>query len=319
MRRHAEAMADRGYVGELETEECRFAVTQAEMFVDAKKIDIDVLTNYSKKMELETLNGNLNAARAKLAADEERAKMDAIRRDLAIEELSYCTLKAEKRVGDPPLGGQMAEYARDRRGRHRAQGPCPVAHAGPVQDASEGRHSRIRGRPRGAGTGADAKLVGCAEEYFELNHLEIARGRWLTRRDRGKKVVVLADDTAKRLFPFENPLGKTIWVGSEFSVVIGQTRPRMAAAAIGGSFDARDYNLDAYIPLETLRHRVAEEVARVHGVRPASHPRAEWQSRRQGVESRGSRGAVRVRAAAYEPPDEAHRMIECSRAGSVDN
>ncbi len=107
---------------------------------------------------------------------------------------------------------------------------------------------------------ADAKLVGCAEEYFELNHLEMARGRWLTPRDRGKKVVVLADDTAKRLFPFENPLGKSIWVGAEFYVVIGQTKPRTASAAIGGSFDSRDYNLDAYIPLETLRHRVGDLV-----------------------------------------------------------
>ena len=107
---------------------------------------------------------------------------------------------------------------------------------------------------------ADAKLVGCVEDYRELNQLEIARGRWLTPRDRGKKVVVLADDTAKRLFPFENPIGQTIWVGSEFYVVIGQTKPRTASAAIGGSLDARDYNLDAYIPLKTLRHRVGDLV-----------------------------------------------------------
>ena len=107
---------------------------------------------------------------------------------------------------------------------------------------------------------ADAKLVGCSEEYLELNQLEIARGRWLTPRDRGTKVVVLADDTAKRLFPFENPIGQTIWVGSEFYGVIGQTKPRMASAAIGGSLEARDYNLDAYISLETLRHRVGDLV-----------------------------------------------------------
>ncbi|MBL7039656.1 MAG: ABC transporter permease [Pirellulaceae bacterium] len=107
---------------------------------------------------------------------------------------------------------------------------------------------------------ADAKLVGCVEDYLQLNQLEIARGRWLTPRDRGKKVVVLADDTAKRLFPFENPIGQTIWVGSEFYVVIGQTKPRTASAAIGGSLDARDYNLDAYIPLKTLRHRVGDLV-----------------------------------------------------------
>jgi len=107
---------------------------------------------------------------------------------------------------------------------------------------------------------ADAKLVGCAEEYLELNRLEIARGRWLTPRDRGKKVVVLAHDAAKRLFPYEDPIGRTIWVGSEFYVVIGQTKPRMASAAIGGSLDAREYNLDAYIPLKTMRHRVGDLV-----------------------------------------------------------
>jgi putative ABC transport system permease protein len=107
---------------------------------------------------------------------------------------------------------------------------------------------------------ADAKLVGCVEEYLELNRLEIARGRWLTPRDCGKKVVVLAHDSAKRLFPYENPIGRTIWVGSEFYVVIGQTKPRMASAAIGGSLDAREYNLDAYIPLKTLRHRVGDLV-----------------------------------------------------------
>lgn len=107
---------------------------------------------------------------------------------------------------------------------------------------------------------ADAKLVGCVEDYLELNQLEIARGRWLSPRDRGNKVVVLADDSAKRLFPFENPIGQTIWVGSEFYKVIGQTRPRTASAAIGGSLDSRDYNLDAYIPLKTLRHRVGDLV-----------------------------------------------------------
>lgn len=107
---------------------------------------------------------------------------------------------------------------------------------------------------------ADAKLVGCVEDYLTLNQLEIARGRWITPRDRGKKMVVLADETSRRLFPFENPIGQTIWVGSEFYTVIGQTKPRMASAAIGGSLDSRDYNLDSYIPLKTMRHRVGDLV-----------------------------------------------------------
>ncbi|GAB5440382.1 MAG: ABC transporter permease [Fuerstiella sp.] len=107
---------------------------------------------------------------------------------------------------------------------------------------------------------ADAKLVGCVEDYLQLNRLEVARGRWLSSRDRGKKVIVLASETARRLFPFENPIGRTIWVGSEFYTVIGQTKPRQASAAIGGSLDSREYNLDAYIPLRTLRQRVGDLV-----------------------------------------------------------
>lgn len=107
---------------------------------------------------------------------------------------------------------------------------------------------------------ADTKLVGCTEEYLELNQLEIARGRWLAPRDRGEKVVVLASETAKRLFPYENPIGRAIWVGSEFYTVIGQTKARTASAAIGGSLDSRDYNLDAYIPIKTLRQRVGDLV-----------------------------------------------------------
>ena len=106
----------------------------------------------------------------------------------------------------------------------------------------------------------DTKLVGCVQEHLELNQLQIARGRWLTQRDDGKKVIVLAHDTAKKLFPYENPIGKTIWVGSEFYTVVGQTFERTASAAIGGSLDSRDYNLDAYIPLATMRSRVGDLV-----------------------------------------------------------
>jgi multidrug efflux pump subunit AcrA (membrane-fusion protein) len=93
---HAEKMAKRGYVSGLEVEEKTFAVTQAELNVDVKKTQIDVLKRFTRAMELETLNGNLKAARALFAAEEERSKADADRRDLALEELEYCVIKAEK-------------------------------------------------------------------------------------------------------------------------------------------------------------------------------------------------------------------------------
>ena len=106
----------------------------------------------------------------------------------------------------------------------------------------------------------DTKLVGCTEAYFALNRLSLARGRWFSGRDRGENVVVLASETAKNLFPVRNPIGQTVRMGSDRYVVIGQTRERAASAAIGGSLDARDYNLDAYIPLSTLRRRIGDMV-----------------------------------------------------------
>jgi putative ABC transport system permease protein len=45
-------------------------------------------------------------------------------------------------------------------------------------------------------------------------------------------------------------------------VVIGQTKPRTPSAAIGGSLEARDYNLDAYIPLKTLQRWIGDRVIR---------------------------------------------------------
>ncbi|QDV82597.1 ABC transporter permease [Planctomycetes bacterium TBK1r] len=106
----------------------------------------------------------------------------------------------------------------------------------------------------------DAKLVGCTPEHLQLNRLEIARGRWINERDDRENVVVLADGTARRLFPQEDPIGQKVRVESDVYRVIGQTKPREASAAVGGSLDAREYSSDAYIPLKTFQHRVGDQI-----------------------------------------------------------
>jgi len=93
---HAEMMAERGYVSELEVEEKTFAVTRAKLDVEVKETDIEVLEDFTKAEELVTLRGNLNAVTATHAANVERAEADASRRDRAVEELGYCVVKAEK-------------------------------------------------------------------------------------------------------------------------------------------------------------------------------------------------------------------------------
>jgi putative ABC transport system permease protein len=108
----------------------------------------------------------------------------------------------------------------------------------------------------------EARVVGCTPEYFELNHLTMERGRFLTDKDGNppENVAVLGANTAQSLFAYENPVGKAIQIDSDFYVVVGQTAERDPTAAIGGSLDSQDYNLDVYIPLETLRWRIGDTV-----------------------------------------------------------
>ncbi len=109
---------------------------------------------------------------------------------------------------------------------------------------------------------SDIRLVGCTPEYLSMNNLRVAHGRFLTDRDlnRTDNVCVLAYDTARALFPYEDPIGKNIQIEKDFYTIIGETMRREASAGIGGSFSAQDFNKDVYIPLSTLRVRIGDQV-----------------------------------------------------------
>ena len=108
----------------------------------------------------------------------------------------------------------------------------------------------------------EARVVGCTARYLDLNHLSMDLGRFLSDRDENppENVAVLGAATARHLFLYEEPVGKSIQIDSDFYVVVGQTNERDPTAAIGGSLDSQDYNLDVYIPLETLRWRIGDTV-----------------------------------------------------------
>ncbi len=93
---YAKMMAASGYKSELEVEERRFAVSQADLDVKLTETRIDVLERFTKAEELGTLNGDLKAAKAKYEADKERAYADERRLKRAEDELAYCVVKAER-------------------------------------------------------------------------------------------------------------------------------------------------------------------------------------------------------------------------------
>lgn len=108
------------------------------------------------------------------------------------------------------------------------------------------------------------RVVGCSTKYLDMNHLKIGQGRFITDQDetRVENVAVLGAGTTDKLFPYENPIGKTIMVNSQPYQVVGYMKDRMGSAGIGGSLAAQDYNNDIYIPLRTFRSRFGDLIIR---------------------------------------------------------
>ncbi len=118
----------------------------------------------------------------------------------------------------------------------------------------------IRRRFSFAGRMVDGRLVGCTPEYAEVTRLEVDRGHFVTDAELHHKQnhCVLAAETAAKLFPFEDPIGRSIHVEEAYYVVVGVMKHKDATAAIGGSFAAQDFSNDVYIPITTLWSRIGD-------------------------------------------------------------
>ena len=114
----------------------------------------------------------------------------------------------------------------------------------------------------------DGRLVGTSSLYTEMSHIEIDRGRFISAMDNRGALphCVLSAGIAEKLFPSEDPVGKTIRIQGNANdpgfpyEVIGVTKPRGATAAIGGSFSGQDFSSDVYIPIQTLWARMRDIV-----------------------------------------------------------
>jgi putative ABC transport system permease protein len=112
----------------------------------------------------------------------------------------------------------------------------------------------------------DCRLVATTEEYAEVHefddHQVVESGRFLSEEDNRKmlNVCVLGSDIARRMFPFTDPLGKTVRLASQFYEVIGVLKDRMPTGGTGGSQAAEVFDDDVYIPLQTCRVRFGEKI-----------------------------------------------------------
>ena len=120
----------------------------------------------------------------------------------------------------------------------------------------------IRKQFRNLNRTLDGRIVGTTHEYADFTHLEILKGRFLQPADneKWKNYAVLASETARTLFPHEDPIGETIKLGVDFYTIIGVTAERAQSAGVGANLSAQDYNKDVYIPLNTCRARFGDKV-----------------------------------------------------------
>lgn len=112
----------------------------------------------------------------------------------------------------------------------------------------------------------DGRLVGCTPEYKDVTRLEIDRGRFLQAADLEERsnYCVIAAVLASELFPYEDPIGRDIYLpeSRNYYKIIGVLKHRNATAAIGGSLAAQDFSKDIYIPIDTMQKRFGDMVVK---------------------------------------------------------
>src|SRR5829696_5721127 len=120
---------------------------------------------------------------------------------------------------------------------------------------------------RYVGRMAHARVVATTPAYADVHTFDVASGRFLTAEDDIKmsNYIVLGSGIADELFPFEDPLGQTVKLGSSSSnsfyyVVVGVLKDRMPTGGSGGSQAAEEFNNDVYMPLSTCKVRFGENI-----------------------------------------------------------
>jgi ABC-type lipoprotein export system ATPase subunit/ABC-type antimicrobial peptide transport system permease subunit len=107
---------------------------------------------------------------------------------------------------------------------------------------------------------ATSEILGCTLEYMDLYQLKLAAGRFLSELDveHERTVCVLSQELVDKLFPAEDPLGKSVRVGDEYLRVVGVVQPRDRFEGIRNAVRSQDFTDNVYIPITTYWRRFGE-------------------------------------------------------------
>ena len=108
---------------------------------------------------------------------------------------------------------------------------------------------------------ATANAIGTTPDVFDVVNLRLSRGELFSwaHFDKAESVCVVGALAARQLFPFEEPIGQTVKVGTTGSgtavlTIIGVLEPTgLRAGSEGAAMMQRDLDLDIYFPLSLAR------------------------------------------------------------------
>src|SRR5688572_12436808 len=116
----------------------------------------------------------------------------------------------------------------------------------------------------------NANAIATTPEVFEVINLKLARGDFFShvQYDRAQPVCVLGAIAARQLFPYQDPLGQVVQVGSTgravvMLTVIGVLEPTgLRAGADSAGIMLRDIDQDIYFPLKLAQQTFGDAVIR---------------------------------------------------------
>jgi putative ABC transport system permease protein len=104
------------------------------------------------------------------------------------------------------------------------------------------------------GNRRSAKLVGVLPEYFNVSNSNLQQGRMFSESHllNGDPVCIIGRGVQTKLFSKENPIGKKIKCGNQWLEVIGVLEERAVSEEAIAQLGIRDFNMDVYIPAQTM-------------------------------------------------------------------
>ncbi|CAN5865396.1 ABC transporter permease [soil metagenome] len=108
------------------------------------------------------------------------------------------------------------------------------------------------------------KVVGVDSTYFNVSNMHLAEGAPFNPRhfQGALPVAIIGQGVKSRFFTSENPLGRSVKVGTQWLTVVGVLEDRKVSSETAKHLGIRDASMDVYVPLSTmlLRFRNRGEV-----------------------------------------------------------